>query len=225
MAEAAGDDVQATYAPSLSESQLADALRHGDEAAFTALVRRHHPAMLRVALMYVSSPATAEEVIQETWIAVLNGIDRFEGRSSLRTWIFRILMNLAKTRGERESRSVPFSSLLGKESDEWEGAVDGDRFLSEDHPVWPGQWSALPRRWSELPEHRLLSRETLDMIRAAIEQLPMSQREVITLRDIEGWSATEVCTLLDLTESNQRVLLHRARATVRRALERYLDGN
>ena len=223
--EAAGDAVGAAYGATRAELHLVDALRQGDEAAFTALVRRHHPAMLRVAQMYVSTAATAEEVIQETWIAVLNGLERFEGRSSLRTWIFRILMNVAKTRGGRESRSLPFSSLAGKDSDDWECAVDGDRFLSSDHPLWPGEWAALPRRWAELPEHRLLSRETLDMIRAAIEQLPMSQREVITLRDIEGWGAAEVCALLDLTESNQRVLLHRARSTVRRALEQYFDGD
>ena len=152
MSEVARDEVHATYAAAPSESQLVDALRHGDEATFTALVRRHHRAMLRVAMMYVSTPATAEEVIQETWIAVLRGIDRFEGRSSLRTWIFRILMNVAKTRGERESRSVPFSSLLGRDSDDWQGAVDRDRFLADDHPLSPGQWSALPRRWSALPE-------------------------------------------------------------------------
>jgi RNA polymerase sigma-70 factor (ECF subfamily) len=197
----------------VDEHALVVALRRGDESAFRWLVEMYHAMLVRVARMYVSTQAVAEDVAAETWLAVLEGIDRFEERSSLKTWIFRILTNRAKTRGIREGRSLPFSSL---EPDE--PAVESDRFHGGDHP-WPGHWAAAPQGF---PEERLLAAETRDVIERAIEALPPTQRAVITLRDIEGWSAEEVCNALTLTETNQRVLLHRARSAVRRALEEYL---
>jgi RNA polymerase sigma-70 factor (ECF subfamily) len=206
--------------PPTSEDALLDALREGDERAFLELVARHHALMVRVAQGYVRSRAVAEEVAQETWLGVLNGIEAFEGRSSLKTWIFRILVNRAKTRAEREGRTVPFSAL--ESTEDAEPAVEPSRFRppSDRHA---GQWAAPPTRWDELPEERLLGRETLEHARVAIEALPPRQREVIVLRDVEGWSSGEVCEALELSEGNQRVLLHRARAKVRAELERYLD--
>jgi RNA polymerase sigma-70 factor (ECF subfamily) len=197
------------------ERELIERLRAGDEAAFMALVERYGPLMLRIALTHVRTRAVAEEVVQEAWLGVLSGIDRFEGRSSLKTWILRILTNRARTRGEREGRSVPLSSLNG------EPAVDPDRFLGPDHPRYPGGWSAPPHPW---PEQHVLAAETLKHVRAAIERLPARQQEVIVLRDVEGWDAGEVCDALGLSEGNQRVLLHRARSKVRGELERYLEG-
>jgi RNA polymerase sigma-70 factor (ECF subfamily) len=202
-----------------ADAQLLDALRAGDEAAFEALVREYHPSLVRVARIYVSSLASAEEVAQETWLGVLNGLDRFEGRSSLRTWIFRILTNIAKTRAQREGRTLPFSALQdpGRVP---EAAVDADRFLDPEHPRWPGHWAIKPQAW---PEEALVAAETRERIAEAIEALPASQRAVITLRDVEGWDSADVCNALGLTETNQRVLLHRARSKVRGALESYLQ--
>jgi RNA polymerase sigma-70 factor (ECF subfamily) len=196
------------------EAALIAALRAGDESAFRALIEMYHAMLVRVARMYVSTQAVAEEVAQETWLAVLEGIHRFEGRSSLKTWLFRILTNRAKTRGIREGRSLPFSAL---EPDE--PAVEPTRFHGGDH-AWPGHWAAPP---AGFPEERLLAREMRDVIERAIEALPPTQRAVISLRDIEGWSADEVCNALTLSETNQRVLLHRARSAVRAALEQYLE--
>jgi RNA polymerase sigma-70 factor, ECF subfamily len=170
------------------DAALVAGLRRGDEAAFLELVNRYGPMMLRVAQTYTRSRAVAEEVVQEAWLGVLSGIDRFEERSSLKTWLFRILTNRAKTRGERERRCVPFSSLAGDEEDEGP-SVPADRFLGPDHPQWPGHWTAAPRTWSAIPDERLMARETLD-----------------------------------LSEGNQRVLLHRARSKVRLALEPCFDG-
>src|SRR4051812_11779728 len=167
-----------------SEAQLVAALRAGDEDAFRKLIEMYHTMLVRVARMYVSTPAAAEDVAAETWLAVLEGIDRFEGRSSLKTWIFRILTNRAKTRGIREGRSLPFSSLEREEP-----AVDADRFHGAEH-AWPGHWAAAP---ATFPEERLLAGETRDVIERAIAELPSTQRAVISLRDIEGWSADEVC--------------------------------
>jgi RNA polymerase sigma-70 factor, ECF subfamily len=192
---------------------LLDRLRAGDEAAFMELVERHQAALVRLARSFVSSRAVAEDVVQETWLAVLNGIDRFEGRSSLKTWLYRILVNRAKTRGAREARSVPFSSLERTD----EPSVDPDRFVDA------GAWSSPPRPWEGEPVERLLAGEARYVIDAAIEELPPIQRRVITLRDIDGLDAAEVCDLLDLTDGNQRVLLHRARGKVRQALEGYLS--
>jgi RNA polymerase sigma-70 factor, ECF subfamily len=192
------------------DRELVEALRRGDEAAFMWLVDMYGPALLRVARMYVPTRAVAEDVVQETWIGVLNGIERFEGRSSLKTWLFRILTNRAKTRGEREARSIPFSSM----GDSDQAATDPD----EPPEITGGLW----RSWEGDPEERLLADEARQLILATIETLPDSQRATITLRDIEGLSAEEVCNVLGVTDTNQRVLLHRARSTVRRALERYL---
>jgi RNA polymerase sigma-70 factor, ECF subfamily len=201
-----------------NEAELVEALRAGDEDAFAALVDRYHASLVRLARMYVRDPAVAEEVAQETWLAVLGGIDRFEGRSSLKTWLFRILTNRAKTRGERERRSVPFSAVSDPSD---EPSVDPDRFQTEGDR-YPGGWKDAPQPWEGDPEERLLAGEARALILDAIEQLPPNQRAVITLRDIEGFGSDETRNVLDLSETNQRVLLHRARSKVRRALEQYL---
>ena len=207
-------------APS-TDLELVRALRAGDEDAFAALVDRYGPQMLRLAMARTPSRAVAEEVVQEAWMGVLEGLDRFEGRSSLKTWIFRILVNRAITRGQRERRTLPFSSLP---QDEAGGgpSVDPDRFLPNG-VRGAGAWTVPPRRWDEIPEERLLADETLERVREAIDRLPPTQRQVITLRDVYGWSSEDVRNVLELTETNQRVLLHRARSSVRRALERYLE--
>lgn len=204
-----------------AEAQLLDALRAGDEAVFAQLVREYQPSLVRVARIYVSTQAAAEEVAQETWLGVLNGLDRFEGRSSLRTWIFRILTNIAKTRAQRDGRTLPFSALQdpGRVP---EAALDADRFLDPEHPRWPGHWAVRPEPW---PEEAVVAAETQARLAEAIEALPAAQRAVISLRDIEGWSSEEVRNALEISETNQRVLLHRARSKVRRALESYLGEN
>jgi RNA polymerase sigma-70 factor (ECF subfamily) len=202
----------------MEDARLVEGLRARDEAAFAALMRRYGAGMLRVAQMYVSSRAVAEEVVQEAWLGVLKGIDRFEGRSSLKTWLFRIVVNTAKTRGVREARSLPFSALADEGG---EGTVTADRFLGTGER-FPGHWAVPPASWAGIPEERLLSGETMDVVRRTIDSLPPAQRAVLTLRDVEGFSAEEVCNALDLTETNGRVLLHRARAKVRAALEEYL---
>jgi RNA polymerase sigma-70 factor (ECF subfamily) len=199
---------------------LVERLRAGDEEAFMDLVVNWSPAMLRVARMYVPSQAVAEDVVQETWLGVLNGIDRFEGRSSLRTWVFSILVNRARTRGERERRTVPFAALArDSESDDGFAAVDADRFVGSGNAI--GSWASPPVRWWEEPERALDSSEAVQRIEAEIEKLPEMQRLVITMRDVDGLSSEEVRSALDISETNQRVLLHRARAKVRAALEDY----
>ena len=172
--------------------------------------------MIRLARVYTPDDAVAEEVVQETWLAVIQGLPRFEGRCALKTWIFRILTNIARTRGQREHRSIAFSNLGGADSDSSEPAVDPDRFGHDGH------WTAAPVSWEGMPEERLLAAETHAHIRAAVDTLPPRQRTVITLRDIEGWTADEVCNVLEIAATHQRVLLHRARSAVRRALEHYL---
>jgi RNA polymerase sigma-70 factor, ECF subfamily len=201
------------------DRELVKRLRDGDESAFVELIDRYGAMMLRVAQMYVRDRGTAEEVVQETWLAVLNGIDRFEERSSLKTWLFRILTNRAKTRGQRDGRMVPFSALAGAGDDADEPSVDPDRFLGPDSPH-PGAWAAPPVPW---PQEKLLEGETLNVIEMAIDMLPEAQREVILLRDVDGWTPMEVSEVLDITDGNQRVLLHRARSKVRAALEEYLN--
>jgi RNA polymerase sigma-70 factor, ECF subfamily len=204
------------------EQALVAALRNGDEQAFAALVDLHTPALLRVARAYVPSRAVSEEVVQETWIAVMRGIDGFEGRSSLKTWIFRILTNVAMRRGSRERRSVPFAALAAAE-DTGGPSVDPERFLPADHELFPGHWLFMPMRWPT-PEEGLLSGETREVIVAAIEELPEAQRTVLALRDVEGWSSDEVSAALEISAGNQRVLLHRARARVRTAIEDYFGA-
>jgi RNA polymerase sigma-70 factor, ECF subfamily len=202
-----------------SDEQAVAALRAGDECAFRELFARSYPMMKRVARTYVASDAVAEEVVQETWMAVVTGIDRFEGRSALGTWIFSILTNQAKTHSVRERRAVPFSSLASCEAGE--PAVDPDRFQNDDE-AWPGHWATPPRPWQK-PERRLLSLEARDRLKVALAQLPDRQRLIVALRDVDGRSAEEVCELLGLTQENQRVLLHRGRSRLRAILEEYID--
>ncbi len=200
------------------EERVVVALRRGDEAAFAALVDRHHASLIRVARMYVASVAAAEEVAQETWLGVLQGLEGFQGRCTLKAWIFSILTNIAKSRGARDKRMLPMSSLVSDE--EAAGpSVDPSRFNPDEHPRWPGHWAEPPEAWQE---DELVGRETLAAIRAAIEALPPAQRAVMTMRDVEGLDSAETCQVLGLSEGNQRVLLHRARSKVRKALESYL---
>lgn len=205
-----------------SDEELVAALRAGDESAYAGLVEELTPALTRLALAHVPSRAVADEVVQDTWLGVLRGIDRFEGRSALRTWIFQILLNNARTRGKREKRTLPFSSF-GRGADEGrdEPAVDADRFQGPDGE-YPGHWSSPPAAWSQ-PEARLDADATRTVLLEAIAKLPPRQREVITLRDIQGYSAAEARNALGVSETNQRVLLHRARSKVRAALEEHLD--
>jgi RNA polymerase sigma-70 factor (ECF subfamily) len=212
-------DVERPARGGSTDGALVATLRRGDERAFGELVRAHHAALVRLARASVSSDAVAEEVAQETWLAVIEGIDRFEGRSSLKTWIFTILVNKARTRGVRDKRVVPLSSLGGQVGD---AAVDPDRFV-RDGQRWGGHWSQPPTPWTQGPAERLIARETMDVTARAIAQLPPRQRTVITLRDLDGWTPAETCALLDLSEANQRVLLHRARSQVRSALEEHLS--
>jgi RNA polymerase sigma-70 factor, ECF subfamily len=203
------------------ERRLIESLKAGDERAFATLLDEYSSSLLRVAMTHVSSKAVAEEVVQETWLGVINGIDRFEGRSSLKTWIFRILTNTASSRGPRERRMVPFSSLGPADADE--PSVDADRFFPADHPRYPDHWAIGPTTWGT-PEQELLSGETREVMLRAIDGLPDSQRAVVTLRDVEGWPPEEVCAALQLSEGNQRVLLHRARTKVRAAVESYFGA-
>jgi RNA polymerase sigma-70 factor, ECF subfamily len=202
----------------VSDAELIAALRAGDETAFAELVDRLHPSLVRIARLYVSTQAVAEEVAQETWLGVLNGLDRFEERSSLKTWIFRILANIAKTRGVREGRSVPFSSIAGEDD---EPAVDPDRFVPQDAETAPRSWAVPPAVWSTEPDERLLAGEVRELIFRTIDGLPTNQRAAIILRDVEGWDSEEVRNELGVGDTNQRVLLHRARSKVRQALEDY----
>jgi RNA polymerase sigma-70 factor, ECF subfamily len=201
------------------DEALVAAIREGDADAVATLVDRHSSAMIRVAMAYVPTRATAEETVQETWIAVLRGIDRFEGRSSLKTWIFRILTNLAMRAGPRERRSVPFSALAARENT-GTPTVDPNRFLPSDHEHFGGHWLIMPTVWPT-PEEGLLAGETRGVIAAAIAALPVAQRTVLALRDVEGWSSEEVCDALEISAGHQRVLLHRGRARVRQAIENY----
>jgi RNA polymerase sigma-70 factor (ECF subfamily) len=202
-------------AAAMTEEQLLDALRGGDEQAFTQLVSRHHTAMLRVARNYVACAAVAEEVVQETWLGVLNGIDGFRGGSSLKTWIYRILINRAMSRGKREKRIVPFSSVMPAGEGGDAGCVP-DRFLPDGH------WATPPRPF-EAPSDRMALLEFRARLREALVHLPERQQIVVTLRDVEGLTSDEVCDLLHISAENQRVLLHRGRTRLRQALESYED--
>lgn len=203
-----------------SDSELLATLRAGDEDAFARLVDTLSPGLKRMARMYVSTDAAADEVVQETWLGVIRGLDGFEGRSSIKTWIFRILINIAKMRGVRDGRTVPFSAAFDRGTSERRDEPFGpDRFLADDHDRWPRHWAIGPTPW---PDSALETAESLRVIRETVKGLPGSQREVITLRDMIGCSAEETCNALGLSETNQRVLLHRARTKVRAALEREL---
>ncbi|MCA9472738.1 MAG: sigma-70 family RNA polymerase sigma factor [Nitrospirales bacterium] len=205
------------------ESRLLEALRNGDERAFMQVVDEYSNSLLRVAMAYVPSRAVAEEVVQETWMGVLAGLPRFEGRSSFKTWLFTILTNRAKTRGQRESRYMPFPEK-GKPEDGDEGqGVDVDAFIQTGSKA--GHWITPPHAWDHgTPERLALSKESREQIERAIAALPDTQRQVMTLRDLEGMSSGEVCNILGVTETNQRVLLHRARTRVRKALAQYIEG-
>jgi RNA polymerase sigma-70 factor (ECF subfamily) len=194
-----------------------DALRSGDEAAFVALVREHHSVLLRVAMAHVRDRAVAEEVVQETWLGALTGVERFQGRSSLRTWLVRIAVNIARRRAYRERRCVPFSAVGPAGAP----AVEDARIAGTGAARGPGRWASRPVG-GQTPEERVLGNETREVLRAAIAALPPAQRLVVTLRDVEGWPAEEICAALGLTPGNQRVLLHRARAGVRAALAAHL---
>ena len=203
---------------SADERALVEGLRNRDEAVFMKLVDTLSPSLLRVAREYVRDDQVAREVVQETWLGVIKGIDRFEGRSTVKTWVFRILMNIARTRGKVEARSAPFSALASGDDDG--PALDADRFNPADADRAPDHWSVKPQVW-RTPEEQLLDGETHRVILEAIDTLPPRQKIVITLRDIEGWDSEEVRNALELSETNQRVLLHRARSKVRAALEAY----
>jgi RNA polymerase sigma-70 factor, ECF subfamily len=204
------------------DERLLAALREGDEAAFKTLVDAYGPLLLRIAIANVPSRAVAEEVVQETWLGVLRGLDGFEGRSSLRSWIVSILLNTARTRGKRERRTLPISFLSRRREEGGRGpTVDPDRFQGRRGEL-PGWWAVPPERWEE-PDERLARDDARAVIVEAIRGLPSRQREVIAMRDLSGCSAEEACNMLGLSETNQRVLLHRARAKVRAALEDHLE--
>jgi RNA polymerase sigma-70 factor (ECF subfamily) len=226
MQQEAEDAQLASAGISETDVLLLEKLRSGDEEAFVSLIKRYHTPMLRLAMISIPDRSLAEEVVQETWLGVLQGLKKFEERSSLKTWMFRILLNIVKTRVQREGRSIPFSSLSKFASESSEPEVDPDWFLPSGSPMVPGRglWVSLPHNWNDIPEERLLSQETRACIQAAINTLPPQQRQVIILRDIAGWATQEVCDFLSITDGNQRVLLHRARSHVRRAVEDYLDG-
>jgi len=209
-------------APRAEESELLARLRAGDERAFEELVKANHPTMVKVAELFVPSRSVAEEVAQEAWVGVLQGLDGFEGRSSLKTWMFRILTNRAKTRGERERRTLPMSALDQPDLEGAGAAVAEDRFHPAADPVRGNLWTQPPRP----PDEATIAAEGHERLLAAIEGLRPGQRTVITLRDVQGWDSDSVCDLLEVSAANQRVLLHRARSTVRREFERYLEeGN
>lgn len=194
-----------------------DVLRSGDEAAFEALIGRFHGPMMRLAMSYLRDRGAAEDAVQETWLTCLRTLDRFEGRSALKTWVFGILLNVARSRHRKESRILPFTSLFRRDTGEGRGPTVDQRRFGRD-----GLWSTPPDSWSNVPESKLLDRETIDQVKVAIEALPAKQREVVILRDVAGFDADEVCALLSISPANQRVRLHRGRAYVRKALEEYL---
>lgn len=200
------------------ESAIIAALRKGDEAVFAQLVDQHTPAMLRVARGYVPNHEIAEEVVQETWIALVKGIANFEGRSSLRTWLFAVMINIAKTRGVRERRDADAAVMAFTG-----GTVDPARFRAAGDE-WPGHWKdgEAPSPFPDTPEGSLLGDELVDVARRELDKLPERQRTVVTLRDMLGVDSSEVCELLNISVANQRVLLHRGRAAVRQVLEEYL---
>jgi RNA polymerase sigma-70 factor (ECF subfamily) len=207
------------------ELALVNALRRGDEDAFARLVGDHHASLRRVARLYVANASIADEVVQDTWLGVIRGIWAFEGRSSLKTWIFRILVNRARTRAVRERRQSPFAGALPMESGaEAEPSVSPEHFLSPDDSSAPGHWARPPLDPGSSPERSLLTKELGERLRIVIDALPSNLRIVLWLRDVEGWSSDEVCNALAIQETNQRVLLHRARSRVRAALEPYLAG-
>jgi len=213
-----------TVAVSLEESALLDALRRGDEDAFARLVGEHHASLRRVARLYVANAAIADEVVQDTWLGVIRGIWAFEGRSSLKTWIFRILVNRARTRAVRESRSAPFTATLSTEDGAELPVSPAHPLSGDDSPAASGHWTRPPLDPGLSPERSLLTKELRERLLTVIDALPANLRIVLWLRDVEGWSSEEVCSALEIQETNQRVLLHRARDRARAALEPYFEG-
>ncbi len=208
-----------------NDDSLVAALRQGDERAFEWLLGTYDSTLRRIARCYVPTDALADDVVQDTWMGLIRGIDGFEQRSSLKTWLYRILLNIARTKGVREKRTIPFSSAANALVDGDRPTFDPERFRTPaPTEQYPGGWVSFPMAWETQPECVLEARETVGVVSVAIEQLPAAQREVLTLRDIDGWTSSEVCNALGLTETNQRVLLHRAHARVRRALELYFEG-
>lgn len=205
------------------EGELISALRAGDEAAFSRIVSEWSRPMLALARGFVSTEASAEEVVQETWLAVIKGLDRFEGRSALRTWVYRILVNTAKSRGVKEHRTLPWSSVAG---DDAGPSLEPALFQSAGE-AYPGHWRAAPTAWpyDVAVEGSVLAGEVRGELRTAVDALPDRQRLVLTLRDVLGHSSDEVCQLLEISQANQRVLLHRARTAVRAGLAAYLEGS
>lgn len=202
---------EANYDPDL------EALKSRDEAAFQAIIGRYHGPMLRVAMTYVRDREVAEDVVQESWLTCLRSLDRFEGRSSLKTWILGVVINIARARRRKEARILPFASLWRRDdSDRERPTVDASRFGSD------GMWRTGPQNWDNIPESKVLGAETLERVKAAIEGLPPKQRDVIVMRDVAGLDAVEVSELLGISAANERVRLHRARAAVRKTLEEYL---
>jgi RNA polymerase sigma-70 factor, ECF subfamily len=206
------------------ERTLIERLKARDEGAFTELVERYYGYLLPLADFFVSNRAVAEEIVQEAWLAVLKGIDRFEGRASFKTWISRIVMNLARTRGVRESRMVAFSEFADNECGGPEPAVDPERFRAATDE-YPDHWCVAPRPWNSDPETQLLSGETMAVLDSALKLLPEAQRLVLTMRDVNGSTAEDVCNALAISETNQRVLLHRARSKVRGILENHYSNS
>jgi RNA polymerase sigma-70 factor, ECF subfamily len=205
------------------ETSLVTRLKQSEEGAFDELVKRHHSALIRMAMGYVADREVAEEVVQDTWMAVIQGLDRFEGRSSLRTWIFGIMIHKAKDRGVREKRHITFSDFETFDDDR-EEAVDPSRFLQSGE--WAGHWAAPPQPWDEqTPEKLLASQQAVNAMHRAIDALPSTLKAVLILRDVEGVEAKEACEILKITETNLYVRLHRARERVRQAVEIYLEGH
>lgn len=200
----------------IDSEELLGQLKRGEEAAFRILVRRHHTSMVSFARSFLRDRSSAEEAVQDSWVAVVSGVERFEGRSSLKSWIFAIVANKARTKAKRDGRTIPFSDFGGAD----EPAVDADRFTAE------GSWEHAPKSWSDLnPERIVAGRQLLTYVMAILETLPAAQRVVVSLRDVEGLSALDVCSVLEITEANQRILLHRGRSRVRQAIEDLLTGD
>ena len=211
-----------TVPTTADETRLLNALRDGDETAFADLVERYHGPLKRFARTFGATDAVAEEIVQETWLGALQGLEGFEQRSSIKAWLFTILKNQAGRRAAREKRSVPFSSLASDGEEDDSPVVDPGRFQGEDR-CWPDHWAAPPRPWSE-PHLRLAAIEEREQLRGALSGLPPRQQLVVALRDVEGLTSEEVCEVLEISEANQRVLLHRGRAAIRTLLEEYVDG-
>ena len=209
-----------------AQARLLERLRAGDQSAFAELVDSWSPVLLRVARLYVATRASAEEVVQDTWLAVIEQLDRFEGRSSLRTWVFRILENQARTRGVRDARALPWSSAFGSDGIEDSGPTVAPTRFRGPADRWPGGWTPAgrPAPWQPPPEDAAVASEIRRELGAALDELPARQRTVVELRDVHGLTSDEVCERLGVSPANQRILLHRGRARLRARLEDVYRG-